>query len=137
MYALLDNVDFVRTCYDYFKTYDLSGYDYKKIPITEHQEDLKELSVVAPEQWLEAFTRENINGKTVELLGSEVFTLFLCWCGENNIKYDTTALKFAVNLKNLKIEGVQKGRHTKKGDTRIFDIGVLKKHFKLGCLVEF
>jgi hypothetical protein len=55
----------------------------------------------------------------------------------NNIKYDTTSLKFAVNLKNLKIEGVEKGRHSKKGATKIFNINMLKKHFKLGCLVEF
>jgi hypothetical protein len=25
MYALLDDVEFVRTCYDYFKEYDLRG----------------------------------------------------------------------------------------------------------------
>ena len=137
MYALLDNVDFVRTCYDYFKTYDLTGYDYKNIPITEHQEDLKELSVSAPEQWLEAFTRENITKGNIELLGGESFALFLGWCGENNVKYDTTALKFGINIKNLKIEGVEKGRHTDKGATKIYNISKLKKHFKLGCLVEF
>ena len=91
----------------------------------------------APEKWLEAFTRENINEKNVEILGEESFTLFLCWCEKNKVKYETSALKFGINLKNLKIEGVEKGRHTKKGATKLFDIGKLKKHFKLGCLVEF
>jgi hypothetical protein len=128
---------FIRTCYDYFKDYDLSGYEFKDIPRTEHQEDLQQLSTTAPEQWLEAFTHENLNGGNIEMLGSEVFSEFMCWCGMNNIKYDTTALKFAVNLKNLKIEGVKKGRHTKKGDTKIFNINMLKNHFKFGCLVEF
>jgi phage/plasmid-associated DNA primase len=137
MYALLDDVAFVRTCYDYFKEYDLNGYEYKDIPRTEHQEDLQQLSTTVPEQWLEAFTRENLNEEKIEMLGGEVFSAFLGWCGSNNIKCDTTALKFAVNLKNLKISGVDKGRHTKKGDTRIFTIGILKKHFNLGCLVEF
>jgi CRISPR/Cas system endoribonuclease Cas6 (RAMP superfamily) len=48
MYALLENVEFIRTCYDYFKDYDLSGYEYKDIPKTEHQEDLQMLSVSVP-----------------------------------------------------------------------------------------
>jgi hypothetical protein len=137
IYALLENVEFIRTCYDYFKGYNLSEYDYKNIPKTEHQEDIQMLSTSAPEQWLEAFTRENRNEESFELLGGVVFNLFMGWYGENNIKYDTTALKFVVNLKNLKVEGVKKGRHTKKGDTKTFNIDMLKRHFNLGCLVEF
>jgi hypothetical protein len=136
MYALLDDVELVRTCYDYFKTYDLSGYEYKDIPRTEHQEDLQMLSTSAPEQWLEAFTRKNLNEEKIEKLGGEVFNLFMDWCGENHIKYDTNALKFGINLKNLKIQGVEKGRHTDKGAMKLFNINKLKKHFNLGCLVE-
>jgi hypothetical protein len=93
MYALLDDVEFVRTCYDYFKEYDSSGYEYKDIPRTEHQEDLQQLSVSTPEQWLEAFTRENRHKDTVGL--------FRLWYVENNVKYDTTALKLGIHLKNL------------------------------------
>jgi hypothetical protein len=137
MYALLDDVELVRTCYDYFKTYDLSGYEYKDIPRTEHQEDLQLLSISAPEQWLEAFTRENRHKDTVELLGAAVFNLFQLWCVENNVKYDTTSLKLGIHLKNLQIEGVDKGRPTEKGKTKLFNMSKLKKHFNIGCLVEF
>jgi phage/plasmid-associated DNA primase len=138
MYALLENVEFIRTCYAYFKDYDSSGYEYKDIPKTEHQEDLQMLSTSAPEQWLESFTRENLNKTNTEnMLSGDVFSKFQCWCGANNIKYDTTSLKFAVNLKNLKIPGVEKGIPTKKGATKSFNINKLKKHFNMGCLVEF
>jgi putative DNA primase/helicase len=133
MYALLDDVEFVRTCYDYFKTYDLSGYEYKDIPRTEHQEDLQMLSTSAPEQWLESFTMDYINETTVKRSSSEVYNMFLDWCGANNVKYDTTSLKFAVNLKNLKIPGVEKGGHTKKCVMKSFNIGLLKNHFNLDC----
>jgi hypothetical protein len=136
MYALLDDVELVRTCYDYFKGYDLSDYEYKDIPRTEHQEDLQMLSTSAPEQWLESFTRKHLDETNIEMLGGEVFSEFQCWCGANNIKYDTTALKFGINLKNLKIEGVDKGRHTKNGVMKSFNINKLKDHFNLGCLVE-
>jgi hypothetical protein len=46
MYALLENVEFIRTCYDYLKEYDLNGYEDKDIPKTEHQEDLQMLSML-------------------------------------------------------------------------------------------
>jgi phage/plasmid-associated DNA primase len=137
MYALLENVEFIRTCYAYFKDYDLSGYEYKDIPKTEHQEDLKELSTSAPEQWLESFTRDNRNEESVERLGGVIFNLFMGWCAENNIKYDTTSQKLGISLKNLKIDGIEKGRPTDKGKMKLFNINKLKKHFKLGCLVEF
>jgi hypothetical protein len=113
MYALLDDVELVRTCYDYFKEYDLSGYEYKDIPRTEHQEDL--ISTTAPEQWLEVFTRENLNEEKIEMLGGEVFSAFLGWCGSNNIKYDTTALKFAVNLKILNYQGLIRETYEERG----------------------
>jgi hypothetical protein len=131
MYALLENVEFIRTCYAYFKDYDLSGYEYKDIPKTEHQEDLKELSVSAPEQWLESFTRDNRNEESVERLGRVVFNLFMGWCGENNIKYDTTPQKLGIKLKSLKIDGVEKGDSKVDGKMKVFNINKLKKHFNI------
>jgi hypothetical protein len=37
-----------------------------------------------------------------------------------------------VKLSNLKINGFEKGRHTKKGETKMMDIDKMKKHFKIG-----
>jgi hypothetical protein len=89
------------------------------------------LSTSAPEQWLESFTMDYINETNVNKSSAEVFNMFLDWCGGNNIKYDTTSLKFAVNLKNLKIPGVEKGIPTKNGAMKSFNIGMLKNHFNL------
>jgi len=36
----------------------------------------------------------------------------------------------------MKINGVSKGRHTMKGDTKIFNINELKHFFSLGCLIN-
>ena len=36
----------------------------------------------------------------------------------------------------MKINGVSKGRHTGKGDTKLFNIRDLKTTFKLGCLIN-
>jgi hypothetical protein len=79
--ALLDDVELVRTCYDYFKGCDLSDYEYKNIPRTEHQEEIQMLSTSAPEQWLESFTRDHLNETNIEMLGGEVFNVFLGGAG--------------------------------------------------------
>jgi hypothetical protein len=135
----LEDNDVIRTCYDYFK--GVEGMDKFKdisIPQTEYQTNLKELSRSPIEQWLECFTREHMNDckECIELLGTEIYELFTNWCSGNGIKYDINVVKLGVKLINMKINGVSKGRHTARGDTKIFNICELKTAFRLGCLVE-
>ena len=139
LHNYLENSDVIRTCYDYFKS--IEGMDkFKDIPIpqTEHQTNLKELSRSPIEQWLECFTREHMNDSKVciELLGTEIYELFKQWSNSNGIKYDINAVKLGVKLINMKINGISKGRHTRNGDTKLFNISELKNSFKLGCLID-
>ena len=141
MYALLDKIELIRTLYDYFKTYDLKDYNYKQIPSTEYQDDLKELSVSAPENWLEFFTRSRkpniVYGvDSVEMLGKNVFEVFMCWKNENNIKYETTPIQLGMKLKNLKIDGISKGRDLAQGKTKVFDMIKLRKYFNIDCQID-
>jgi hypothetical protein len=41
------------------------------------------------------------------------------------------SIKFGIAIKNLKIDGIEKGRHTNIGTSKIFNIDKLKKHFGL------
>ena len=139
MHKFLEDIDVVRTCYVYFK--GIQGMDKFKdipIPLTEYHTNLRELSKSPIEQWLESFTREHMNDdkECIELLGSDIYELFKIWCGENGVKYEINAVKLGVKLINMKINGVSKGRHTVKGDTKMFNIGVLKNTFRLGCLIN-
>lgn len=139
IHSFLEDNNVIRTCYDYFKS--IEGMDkFKDIPIpqTEYQINLKELSKSPIEQWLESFTREhmNDNNKCIELLGIDIYELFKSWCNSNGIKYDINAVKLGVKLINMKINGVSKGRHTMKGDTKLFNIDELKITFSLGCLIN-
>ena len=108
------------------------------IPVTEYQTNLKELSKSPIEQWLESFTREHMNDskECIELLGTEIYELFKHWSNSNGVKYDINAVKLGVKLINMKINGVSKGRHTMKGDTKLFNISELKNTFSLGCLIN-
>lgn len=139
MHKYLEDNDVIRTCYDYFK--GIEGMDKFKdisIPQTEYQTNLKELSKSPIEQWLESFTREHMNDskECIELLGTEIYELFKHWSNSNGIKYDINAVKLGVKLINMKINGVSKGRHTMKGDTKLFNISELKNTFSLGCLIN-
>ena len=134
----LENIDVIRTCYDYFKS--IEGMDkFKDIPMpqTEYQTNLKELSKSPIELWLESFTREHSseNNTTIELLGNDIYELFKLWCNSNGIKYDINAVKLGVRLTNMNIRGISKGKHTKYGDSKLFDISELRKTFKIGCLI--
>ncbi len=137
MHKFLEDVDVVRTCYDYFK--GIEGMDkFKDIPIpqTEYQTNLKELSKSPIEQWLESFTREHNDVEIVELYVTEMYDLFKIWCGNNGIKYEINVFKFGVRLMNLKIHGIYKGKHTKRGETKIFNITELNKTLKIGCIID-
>ena len=139
MHKYLEDNDVIRTCYDYFKS--IEGMDKFKdisIPQPEYQTNLKELSKSPIEQWLESFTREHMNDskECIELLGTEIYELFKHWSNSNGIKYDINAVKLGVKLINMKINGVSKGRHTMKGDTKLFNISELKNTFSLGCLIN-
>lgn len=137
MYRYLDDINVLRTCYDYFKSIpDMGNFNKIPIPETEYQNNLKEMNVSPVEMWLEDFTRRHINKTQVERLGCEIYEDFETWKFSNNIKYETNTLKLGVLLSNLKINGITKGRHTTMGNTKYFDIPLLKKHFKIGCLVE-
>jgi len=107
------------------------------VPKTEYQNNLKELSKTAVEMWLEDFTRRNIDNETVEMLGRDTYADFNVWKGKNNITYDTNVVKLGVSLFNLQIKNaITKGRHTKSGDTKYFNISILKKHYGLGLLIN-
>jgi hypothetical protein len=88
------------------------------------------------ETWLEYFTLQNESKIEVEELSKELFNSFIKWATKNMPDYKINLVTFGVRLDRLNINGILKGRHTKKGQTKIFDIALLKKHFGLGCLLE-
>jgi hypothetical protein len=140
MQLLLSDVNVIKTCYEYFKSIpDMNKFHSLKKPVSEYQENLRELSLSPIEHWLKAFTLENINEDRVELLATETLEYFNKWCSKNGIKYDMTSIKLGLKLVNMNIKGILKGNHTMKGNTKFFDIKLLKEHFEINTddLVDF
>ena len=129
----------MRTCYEYFKNIpDMNDFKRLDMPVTEYQSNLKELSRTPPEMWLIDFTTKNADKETVEMLGAETFNSFKSWAGENGYEtYNINCLQLGVKISNLRIDGVEKGRHTNVGWTKLFNISKLKKHFNIGCLISY
>ena len=50
-------------------------------------------------------------------------------------EFKVSSIQFVVRLKHLNINGICKGKHTNKGNTKILNIELLKKHFGIGCLI--
>jgi hypothetical protein len=137
LHDLLDDVDVIKSCYEYFK--DLEGantFNLLPIPTTEYQANLAEMAVSPIEQWLISFTGIHAHEETVTLSSSDACSEFKQWCAANFMEYTIDVTKFGVRLANLNIPGVKKGPPTKRGSTKVFNIAQLKGHFKLGCLLE-
>jgi len=127
---LLDDLSVIRSCYHYFKNIpDLDKFNSLPIPKTSYQNNLKLLNLTAPEQFLIHFCSDKEG--IVEVENKEFFNQFLQFIDSNNIEYNTTSLKFGVKISNMKINGVDKGKHTKKGDYRNIDISKVNNHFNI------
>jgi hypothetical protein len=133
LYALLDNHDFIRTMYNYFKEYDISEFDPKKIPQTEHLKGLKDMAVSPVEDWLRDYTYENrFNTTIVTMGGRTTLKLFNDWLALVGRVFDTNEQKLGVKITNLRIKGIGKGERDTKGlNTKTFDFTLLKKHFDM------
>jgi hypothetical protein len=128
MYELLDDVNVIKTCYEYFKSIPgMENFHKIKMPKTSYQNDMKELSVSPIEMWLKDYTYLNFNETSpIELLGKTQYDLFMKWCVKSGIEYKLTLQAFGVRMKRLNVEGIDKGRHTDKGETKFYNIQKLR-----------
>ena len=140
--SYIDNINVLKMFYEFLKGVpDMKDFGSLTMPITEYQESLQEQSVSPIEQWLKHFCITHQEKESIEMIGIETYNLFHNWCQENNIKYEcnttTLVIKLCLLQTSGKIDGIENGKHTKKGNTKIFNIVKLKKHFGIGCLIDF
>jgi putative DNA primase/helicase len=132
MYEYLEDVNVIRTLYDYFKGIpNMDKFHEIPLPKTEFQEDMKDSNRSPIELWLEDFTRDNSTKDTVSLKSGEVFNAFTAWLVTNNMKYDVNCVKFMVRLKNLNLDAITT-QSTKLCKLKVFDIAKLEVYFGMG-----
>lgn len=83
------------------------------------------------ELWLNNLCYENADKEKIELLGSDAFVNFNEYCENNRITHNlNNSLQLGVQLTNMDVNGINKGRHTRKGETKFYYIEKIKTHFK-------
>ena len=89
--------------------------------------------------FIKFLSSKNSDNDVLELVMSDVLKLYVEWCSENNISpnsspatnFDSsmTCAKLGRNIQVLKISGITKGSHSRKGNTNIYNIKEIKAHF--------
>jgi hypothetical protein len=133
MYKLLNDVNVIKSCYEFFKSVpNMDKFGSLSIPSTEYQNDLKEMSLSPIEMWLKDYILENYYEKEpIKLYGKEQYELFNVWIKKCGMDYNCNLLAFGLRLKNLKIDGILHNGHGKQGKSNLFDIQIMRKHFGL------
>jgi hypothetical protein len=137
LYALLDDMNVIKTCYEYFKGIpNMAGFKNIPMPKTAYQRDIQESAVCPIEMWLKDLATKNHESKELVISVSAQYTLFTEWCSKCGINYEVSNVQFGVRVKRLSIDGVGERVHGKSGDKRTFDIQKMISHFKIdvSCL---
>jgi len=133
---IINNKKVVRCFYDYLMNLNVpENFNELEKPVTEYQENLKELSKTTIELFIEDFVRNNYNEEYVNISTSELFEEFNKFISKNKFTYDCNSLKFACRLSRLGLKGIKNAR-TKKERRKIFDIELLKEELNLGCNID-
>ena len=132
----INDINVIKTCYEYFKTIpDMINFNKMKMPVSEYQQDMKDANMSPIEMWIKSFVLDNYYESEVEILDKTQFILFNEWCKKCNIDYKVSSIQFGVRMKRLNINGIEIGKHTNKGNTRIYKIHQLKNYFNLNDIV--
>ena len=132
----INDINVIKTCYEYFKSIpDMINFNKMKMPVSDYHQDMKDANMSPIEMWIKSFVLDNYYETEVEKLGKELFDLFNDWCKKCNIEYKVNLQSFGIRMKRLNISGIEKGKHTNKGETKIFKIQILRNHFDLNNIV--
>jgi hypothetical protein len=126
-----------RTIYDYLMSItDMDKFYKIPMPKTEYQNDMKDQNRDLHDRFVEHLIIENQNENELKLYGEEQYQLFKSWLYKNGFNYDTSSVKMSLGIKRLKINGIETGVRAKNGCKTIYNIELLKKHYKIGCLIN-
>jgi hypothetical protein len=131
---IFDDVNCIKTFYEYFKSLpDLDKFNSMPVPDTEHQQDLKQLSISKPEMWLKHYIQQTITTPRSEprrMTSIEIFGEFNRWKENQGIQYETNPLKIVIAIKNLRIDGISTKKE-KQGNITLLDYNKLVAYFNL------
>ena len=134
-----ENLDAVRTIYDYFKTLeDVPRKITESImPVTKYHKELQELNREPISLFAEHLAQEAENFKRSNLA---LFDEYRAWCHLGGYKCDYMNVSQFGTRSGMKIEGVVVHAWKEDGRTvhgKQFNVGSMQKHFGIGqCMID-
>lgn len=126
-----------RTFYDYLmEIKDMDKFGSIPRPETEWQKDNKSLHESIYLRWVRAMTIQYEKQQTMRFEASTQLEEFKAWCKKEGDTWEINAPKLALNIKRLKIPGVQSSVREGSVYKTVYDIAVLKKYFGIGLLIN-
>jgi len=140
MYELLDDINVIRTVYDYFMNIpNLDKFGLISLPTTEYQRDLQELSISPIESCIinlvQDNTIQNIDN-IIKMTSNELFNYFNAYITSQKIEYNINSLKFHVRLKHLNIKGIDTSK-SRTCNYKTIDINEVKQYFNIVDNIDF
>lgn len=130
----LDDDEIIRGFYDSLMMLDgLDNFNKIPLPKSEHQQNLSELSVPIPVQFLKDWTLQHYDCEVriFELTSHQIYDLFSTWRETNKIKYEVNMLQLMTRVSNARITGISK-RKTTKTMFSVFSVDEMAKFFEIG-----
>jgi phage/plasmid-associated DNA primase len=132
-YKMLDDVDVVKTMYEYFKSIpDLKDFKQIKLPETEYQKVLKEYNKSPVQQWIEFFAHSRTG--THKIKASDLFDIFTEWKTENINNFQMSNTKFGRDLKLMMLDGIE-CKKERDGFKYVIEFEKLATKFPM-CLID-
>jgi len=119
IYASINNIDDMKTVYEWLKTLKVDDFATVSIPKTEYHMNQIQLSQTPIQLWFADFILSIAGTETKQFTAKELYTNFLDWLKQNNTTHQCTSIQFFVRLKNHSFKGYTQ-KHTKNGNEYIF-----------------
>jgi len=132
---IINNNSVIKYIYDYLKS--IPGLDKfheaGNIPSTSYGEELKQASRNDYDLWLEDFTKRNKEGGNNIFTSKYLFEDFTKFVKKEGI---FKSQSFGIRILNIVPNAISKGKHSRDGETKVFNWDILKKYYKTECLFD-
>lgn len=136
-YSKLNSIDFVKTCYEYFKGLDeADNFNSLPLPITEYHRELMDTYECPVDTWFKAYVLQHRNEKEKKFVYTvALFDSFNDYKDRFKINFECNIVKFGLQLTNIKLNGLKKHRRN-NGNGWSIDIQKLLPQINSGLAIN-
>lgn len=132
-YALLGDVNVVKTCFEYFK--NVAGtkeFHHIPMPVTAHAKDLHKLSETPVRRFMKEYVLGMHKAAEKVILAKQLYQYFVEWSASEGLQFVINHVKFGLQVKKLSVSGIEKHKNAYGLTEYAIDVPVAQKFFGFG-----